>query len=142
MKPKTPRHDNQDDLFRSRLDHILNWKHPLFVLADQIDWSVFDSKFGSLYSENKGRPGKPRESSSLAGRETIGAFQICCSRTQESGKVVFDSIRRFKGLERPVIILVELEDVLGHEDLLYVGITRANAHLVVVGDERVLEALR
>lgn len=59
MKPKAPRHDNQDDLFRSRLDHILNRKHPLFVLADQIDWSVFDSKFGSLYSENKGRPGKP-----------------------------------------------------------------------------------
>ncbi|MDT8366449.1 MAG: IS5/IS1182 family transposase, partial [bacterium] len=59
MKPKAPNHNNQDDLFRSRLDHILNRKHPLFVLADQIDWSTFDNKFGSLYSENKGRPGKP-----------------------------------------------------------------------------------
>ena len=59
MKPKAPNHDNQDDLYRSRLDQILNREHPLFVLADQIDWSVFDNKFGNLYSENKGRPGKP-----------------------------------------------------------------------------------
>ena len=57
MKPKDTQQD-QADLFRSRLDQILNSEHPLFVLANQIDWSVFDKKFGSLYSE-KGRPGKP-----------------------------------------------------------------------------------
>jgi transposase, IS5 family len=57
MKPKETHHD-QADLFRSRLDQILNSEHPLFVLADQINWSVFDKKFGALYSE-KGRPGKP-----------------------------------------------------------------------------------
>lgn len=57
MKPKKPQQD-QSDLFRSRLDQILNRQHPLFILANQIDWSIFDKKFGSLYSE-KGRPGKP-----------------------------------------------------------------------------------
>lgn len=57
MKPKETQHD-QSDLFRARLDQILNRDHPLFVLADQIDWAVFDKKFGSLYAE-KGRPGKP-----------------------------------------------------------------------------------
>ncbi len=56
MKPKDKQND-QADLFRSRLVQILNREHPLFVLADQIDWSVFDKKFGALYSE-KGRPGK------------------------------------------------------------------------------------
>lgn len=56
MKPKETQQD-QTDLFRSRLDQILNSEHPLFVLADQIDWTVFDKKFGALYSE-KGRPGK------------------------------------------------------------------------------------
>lgn len=85
--------------------------------------------------------GKSRDSSPLGKGDAIGAFQLCCSRTQEAGKVIFDSIRRFKGLERPVVILVELEDVLDQEDLLYVGITRANAHLVVVGSEEVLSVL-
>ena len=58
MKPKETRQQNQADLFRSRLDQILNRQHPLFVLANQIDWSVFDDQFGPLYSE-KGLPGKP-----------------------------------------------------------------------------------
>jgi IS5 family transposase len=57
MKPKKLQQD-QSDLFRSRLDQILNRQHPLFLLANQIDWSIFDKKFGTLYSE-KGRPGKP-----------------------------------------------------------------------------------
>ena len=57
MKPKKPQQD-QSDLFRSRLDQILNRQHPLFLLANQIDWSIFDKKFGTLYSE-KARPGKP-----------------------------------------------------------------------------------
>ena len=57
MKPKDKQPD-QTDLFRARLDQILNREHPLFVLANQIDWTVFDKKFGSLYSE-RGRPGKP-----------------------------------------------------------------------------------
>ncbi len=55
MKPKKPKHQDQADLFRSRLDQILDRKHPLFVLANQIDWSVFEKKFGKLYAD-KGRP--------------------------------------------------------------------------------------
>ncbi len=81
--------------------------------------------------------GRSRDKSSLGKEGKIGAFQVCSGEEYDGDKVVFDSIRRFKGLERPVIILVELEDVLDQEDLLYVGITRANAHLVVVGSEDV-----
>jgi len=55
MKPKKPKQQDQADLFRSRLDQILDRKHPLFILANQIDWSVFDTKFGRLYAD-KGRP--------------------------------------------------------------------------------------
>ena len=49
----------QGDLFRSQLDQILNRKHPLFLLANQIDWTFFDSEFGQLFVENFGRPGLP-----------------------------------------------------------------------------------
>jgi len=57
MKPKSSQHD-QADLFRSRLDQILDRQHPLYVLANRIDWAVFNKTFGSLYAE-KGRPAKP-----------------------------------------------------------------------------------
>ena len=36
------------DLFRERLDTMLNQRHALYRLADLIEWSVFDKEFGSL----------------------------------------------------------------------------------------------
>ena len=47
------------DLFRARLENILSNSHPLFVLADQIDWTVFEDEFGPAYADGVGRPGKP-----------------------------------------------------------------------------------
>jgi IS5 family transposase len=57
MQPKK-RHE-EPDLFRSHLGRILNRKHPLFVLAEQIDWRCFEEAFGSTYVEETGRPGIP-----------------------------------------------------------------------------------
>jgi IS5 family transposase len=60
MKPKSSsRRSSQGDLFRARLDQILDRNHPLFRLADQIHWPVFEEAFGALYVEDKGRPGLP-----------------------------------------------------------------------------------
>lgn len=60
MQPQKIKKDSHsDDLFRSRLAQILNPKHPLFLLADRLDWSVFEESFGSLYVEGVGRPGLP-----------------------------------------------------------------------------------
>lgn len=51
----------------------------------------------------------------------------------EPDEVLFESIRRFKGLEREVIILVELpESGERLDELLYVGMTRATTELVVI----------
>jgi hypothetical protein len=47
--------------------------------------------------------------------------------------VLFETVRRFKGLERPVVVLCELPDEAERlEALLYTGLTRATAHLVVI----------
>jgi len=56
MQPKTQEKTPQEDMFRNRLDVMLDHGHPLYVLACQIDWAVFEREFGSLYSEH-GRPG-------------------------------------------------------------------------------------
>ena len=37
----------------------LNQKHPLFILAHKINWSVFDDAFKVHYSEKMGKPSKP-----------------------------------------------------------------------------------
>jgi len=37
----------------------LNQKHPLYLLANKIDWSVFENAFKVYYSEKMGKPSKP-----------------------------------------------------------------------------------
>jgi hypothetical protein len=51
----------------------------------------------------------------------------------EPDEVLFETIRRFKGMEREVVVLVELPiDVERLDELLYVGLTRATTELVVI----------
>jgi len=49
---------NQTSLFFS-FGSTLDQKHPIFVLANKIDWAVFDRAFEPLYCKDNGRPGKP-----------------------------------------------------------------------------------
>ena len=44
------RDQSQEDLFKSRLDQILDRRHPLFLLADAIDWEYFEKEFGKFYT--------------------------------------------------------------------------------------------
>jgi hypothetical protein len=47
--------------------------------------------------------------------------------------VLFETVRRFKGLEREVVVLVELPETAARlDELLYVGLTRATTQLVVI----------
>lgn len=58
MRPnETSQAMDQGELFRSRLDQILNMQHPLCALANGIDWSGFEEELGMLYEERMGRPG-------------------------------------------------------------------------------------
>ncbi len=43
----------------SNLSDMLNQSHPLFKLANKIDWTRFEKAFTPLYCPNNGRPGKP-----------------------------------------------------------------------------------
>ncbi len=58
MLPKTPAETDDHDLFRQRLENIVDQRHELIRLAGVIDWSRFDTEFGALYAE-VGRPGLP-----------------------------------------------------------------------------------
>jgi IS5 family transposase len=58
MTPKT-RPKSAEDIYRSRLDSIINMYHPLIKLSQQIGWSHLEEQYGALYVENTGRPGLP-----------------------------------------------------------------------------------
>jgi len=55
MKPQPPPDLPTDDLFRNRLDNLIDRRHELVKLAELIDWQHFDSEWGDAFCEN-GRP--------------------------------------------------------------------------------------
>ena len=59
MRPKERRDTGQSDLFRARLDQILDLNHPLVKLARTIDWGFLEQCFGEVYSEGPGQPPLP-----------------------------------------------------------------------------------
>jgi len=56
MRPKKHETTMSGDLFRARLEQIINMKHELAQLAGRIDWEWLDGEIAPLYSD-KGRPG-------------------------------------------------------------------------------------
>ena len=56
MRPQKPKTTGEGDLFRARLEQIINMKHELVQLAGKIDWDWIDREIAPLYSD-KGRPG-------------------------------------------------------------------------------------
>jgi len=56
MKPQTPPDFPTDDLFRHRLENLIDMRHELVKLAGLINWEYFDTKWGETFSED-GRPG-------------------------------------------------------------------------------------
>ena len=56
MRPKQHATTRSGDLFRARLEQIINMRHELVQLAGKIDWGWIDGEIAPLYSD-QGRPG-------------------------------------------------------------------------------------
>ncbi|MBC8037749.1 MAG: IS5 family transposase [Rhizobiales bacterium] len=59
MKPRERRETGAEDLFRSRLDQIINMKHELVKLSKTVSWSVIEAKCGEVYADGPGMPPLP-----------------------------------------------------------------------------------
>ncbi|MBI4613293.1 MAG: ATP-binding domain-containing protein [Planctomycetes bacterium] len=88
--------------------------------------------------------GLARPRSALGRGGKIGTISVTNDPIAEPGKVLLDTIHRFKGLERPVVVLAELEPLAGRDatELVYVGTTRARVHLVLVALAETLDRLQ
>jgi len=54
-----PKEVSQSQLsFYSTFEEQLSHRHPLYILANRINWGIFEKSFAALYSE-EGRPAKP-----------------------------------------------------------------------------------
>jgi transposase, IS5 family len=59
MRPRERRETSERDLFRSRLDQIIDMKHALVKLARAIDWGFLEQTFGAVYTDKPGQPPLP-----------------------------------------------------------------------------------
>ena len=59
----------------------------------------------------------------------VGRYSTVDAETIDSEKPVVDTIRRFKGLEKPVVFLVLTVDMKSNTELLYTGYSRAQSVL-------------
>jgi hypothetical protein len=76
-------------------------------------------------------------SSALSPGDRLGSFELVPVGRADTRKVEFESAWRFKGLERPVVILVEVRPDADTK-IRYSAMTRARSHLVLVGTENEL----
>ncbi|MBM7487859.1 hypothetical protein ACVWWI_006590 [Bradyrhizobium sp. USDA 3686] len=59
MRPRERIQTGEQDLFRPRLDQIIDMKHPLVALGRTVDWSFLEERFGEVYTDDPGRPPLP-----------------------------------------------------------------------------------
>ena len=69
----------------------------------------------------------------------FGLINIADSNKQKG--IRYSTISAFKGLERKVVVYIDIDKLSNHEDKLriYVGCSRANSYLVIFIDEKVRE---
>lgn len=58
-KPIERRETGEQDLFRSRLDQMIDMTHELVRLAQKIDWRFLEERFGEVYKDGGGLPPLP-----------------------------------------------------------------------------------
>ena len=61
MRPRERQETGEQDLFRSRLDRIIDLTHALVKLSRAIDWRFLEAQFGSVYSDVPGCPPLPTQ---------------------------------------------------------------------------------
>ena len=77
--------------------------------------------------------GHGRDHSQIYGHDA-GRWRYTDKRGRRGSSVFFSSIRGFKGLESPVVVLCELDnlDAASRNNQIYVGMSRARNHCVIV----------
>lgn len=71
----------------------------------------------------------------------IGGELITTAATPDEDAITVDTIRRFKGLERSVVIIIATPELLASPELAYVAISRARTFLSICGPTDILKSV-
>ena len=87
MKSRETGTSNEQDLFRSRLDQIIDMNHQLVKLATRLNWARLEAVCGEAYRDGPGMP--PLPTRLMAGLAILKfTFDLsdvaCCERWVES----------------------------------------------------------
>ena len=108
MRPNERRQTGQSDLFRARLDQIVDLDHPVVKLAAAIDWRFLEEQFGAVYTDAPGRPPLPTRlmaglailkhmhdlSDEVLCERWVETRTISCSAARSSSAISFRSTAR------------------------------------------------
>ena len=79
MRPKERRDSGQNDLFRARLNQIVDLGHPLTKLAATVDWRFLEERFGAVYTDKPGQP--PADAADGGPVDPLSTHTTCPTRT-------------------------------------------------------------
>jgi len=82
------------------------------------------------------------EKSSFARGSAIGEHATCDAEEAVPGCVTLDSVYRFKGLEKPVVIVADMDGCAAEPEVPYVALSRAKSLLAVIGTASTLSHLQ
>lgn len=85
--------------------------------------------------------GRGQEHTAFSGVKRIGAFE-CGPSPPVEGRIVLETVRRYKGLDSPVVVLLEIDGLMGDNSLMHVAVTRARSHLAVIASRETVATLR
>ena len=71
------RGSGQNDLFKARLDQIVDTDHALAKLGRVIDWRCLEERFGAVYSDKAGHPPLPTRLSILKHMHNLSDEDLC-----------------------------------------------------------------
>lgn len=109
------------------------------VRRPDLAFARLNERVAHLVRSGQATPGEiavltSRTSDVEAGFLRIAGVETCRADNIHADCVIFDTVRRFKGLSRPCVFVVGIEDIQEAE-LIYVATSRANLLLEVVGTE-------
>jgi len=147
MRPKERRDSWQSDLFKARLDQIVDLKHPLAKLARTVDWRFLEERFGAVYSDGSGHPTRWRQRHGRreARRPALGepacrrahrrgqAGRLCQSRCQHDSATQGGCVPERRNPHDGHTLVAVIPDI---ETQIGVGLSR------IVGDRGHLSAMR
>jgi hypothetical protein len=73
------------------------------------------------------------QSDNVAPKGKTGGYPIQTCETFRDDAVILDTIRRFKGLENKIVIVILTEQMFLDEELLYIAFSRARTQLIIIG---------